>query len=78
MKVRAIFRWICGNIRFHTEAFWEEKPTAVEPKDVIKNRMTVAKGYANLFATLCKKANLQVLHFFFFISFMLTLLTRQR
>jgi transglutaminase-like putative cysteine protease len=60
MKVRAIFKWICNNIRFDTEAFWEDKPTYTDPKDVIKHRVTVAKGYANLFAALAKKASLQV------------------
>jgi len=60
MKVRAIFKWICSNIRFDTEAFWEDKPTYTEPKDIIKHKVTVAKGYANLFSALAKKANLQV------------------
>lgn len=60
MKVRSIFKWICNNIRFDTEAFWQDKPARVEPKDVLKCRVTVAKGYSNLFATLCKKIGLQV------------------
>lgn len=65
MKVRAIFKWMCNNIRFDTEAFWEDKPTYLEPKDVIKHRVTVAKGYAALFAALAKKATLQVIGFSF-------------
>ncbi len=58
--MRAIFKWICSNVRFDTEAFWQEKQSYTKPQDVIKYRTATAKGYANLFTALCEKSGLQV------------------
>lgn len=60
MRVRAIFKWICTNIRFDTEAFWAEKSSYTKPKDVLKHKLATAKGYAELFTSLCEEAGIEV------------------
>ena len=58
-KVRAIFRWLADRVAYDSEAFLANKPPKnVSAKDVLKGRLTVCDGYANLFVALAKEAGL--------------------
>lgn len=60
MKTRALFKWICNNIKYDVAAFTSGKRTDVSAPTVLKSRKSVCEGYANLFYALAKECNLEV------------------
>lgn len=67
-KVRAIYIWIANNIHYDDTAFfngtevynkinWEHYKKQ-EAANVLKNRVAVCEGYANLFKEMCKEADI--------------------
>ncbi len=59
-KVRAIFRWVADRIVYDVEGFLKKKPGDNRAEAVLKSRLAVCEGYANLFESLCLKANIEV------------------
>jgi hypothetical protein len=58
-KARAIFRWIADRIAYDFDALRTNTPPKdVSAQGVLKGRLTVCDGYANLFVALCKEAGL--------------------
>ena len=68
-KVRAIYIWIANNIAYDDTAFFQGQRGYLhenaqhfqkqQPEQVLKNRIAVCEGYANLFKALCEKADIQ-------------------
>jgi hypothetical protein len=59
-KARVIFRWIADRIAYNAEGFFAGKPGDNSPEAVLKNRVAVCQGYADLFGELAKRAGLEV------------------
>ncbi len=56
--VRAIFFWVANNISYDIEKF-QNKTTGIQPvEDVLKTRLAVCRGYADLFSELCNQCNI--------------------
>ncbi|XP_071085904.1 uncharacterized protein [Haliotis cracherodii] len=54
-KVRAFYKWMALNICYDTESFLTKKHVyPSDPKSVLKYRISVCDGYAQLFEALCK------------------------
>lgn len=61
-KVRAIYRWITDRIAYNAPAFLARRdPGDCSAAAVLKSRLTVCEGYANLFVALCKEANVEAI-----------------
>ncbi|MCH8568941.1 MAG: hypothetical protein LAT67_11780 [Balneolales bacterium] len=58
-KARAIFTWVAGNIAYDTDAFFRGASSNTDINDVLRNRVAVCEGYANLFSYLAGIAGLQ-------------------
>jgi Transglutaminase-like superfamily len=58
-KARAIYRWITGRIAYDAKNFLAGTPSDTRPEAVLKNRVAVCEGYANLFVALSGRMNLK-------------------
>lgn len=58
-KARALYSWIALNIRYDTEAFFADRPSAGTAEEVLKTRLSVCNGYARLYEALAKEAGLE-------------------
>jgi transglutaminase/protease-like cytokinesis protein 3 len=59
-KVRAIYRWVTDRIAYDAKSLQTGLLPDTSPPGVLKNRLTVCEGYANLFGILCVLAKLEV------------------
>ena len=58
-KARAIFRWLADRVTYDADAYLSNTPPKyVTAPAVLKGRLTVCDGYANLFVALAKEAGL--------------------
>ena len=57
-KVRAIYKWVTTYINYDWETFKEKNITDQSAIKVLKTRMAVCEGYANLFKALCEEAKI--------------------
>jgi hypothetical protein len=58
-KARSIFRWLADRVAYDFEALrTNQLPKDVSAAGVLKNRLTVCDGYANLFVALAREAGL--------------------
>uniref|UniRef100_A0A8C5WJ60 Transglutaminase-like domain-containing protein n=1 Tax=Leptobrachium leishanense TaxID=445787 RepID=A0A8C5WJ60_9ANUR len=53
-KIRAIWIWICHNIRYDVEGFLGLSPKIYHAKEVVKTGKAVCSGYAGLFKEMCR------------------------
>mmetsp|Transcript_6970 Transcript_6970/g.11010 ORF Transcript_6970/g.11010 Transcript_6970/m.11010 type:complete len:737 (+) Transcript_6970:54-2264(+) len=59
----AIFAWVCNNISYDVEGFQGRAPRkSCDAESVLKARVCVCEGYARLFESLCKEADLDVIY----------------
>jgi transglutaminase/protease-like cytokinesis protein 3 len=59
-RARAIYRWITGNIEYDADSFFSGNYPDTSPEAVLRSRMSVCDGFANLFLILAEKAGLDV------------------
>ncbi|XP_063404619.1 kyphoscoliosis peptidase-like [Mytilus trossulus] len=54
--VRALYVWVCENIRYDTDAYFGGTLSSLATKggDVLKSKTSVCSGYANVFESLCQ------------------------
>lgn len=57
-KVRAIYKWVTTHIAYDWETFKNKEVTDQSAEKILKNRMAVCEGYANLFKALCEAAKI--------------------
>ena len=57
-KCRAIFRWICDNIKYDYKTLNDYKRDRTDPTIVHKTKKAVCAGYASLFQAMCEEAKI--------------------
>ncbi len=58
-KARAIYRWVTDRIAYDARAFFSGRIGDCGAESVLRSRLTVCEGYANLFQALCQEAGLE-------------------
>jgi transglutaminase-like putative cysteine protease len=58
-KTRAIYRWITDRVAYDTKSYFNNSSGDISPDKVLKSKIAVCEGYANLFSELAKEAGLQ-------------------
>lgn len=57
-KAFAVYRWITTNIFFDVEGYFETTARkGTDAESVLRERVTISEGYANLFQELCRASN---------------------
>ncbi len=56
---RAIYRWVTDRIAYDAPALAARRIGDYRPESVLRSRLTVCEGYANLFQALCREAGLE-------------------
>ena len=57
-RIRAIFVWVANNINYDVVKFQNKTPGTQPVTDVLKTRLAVCRGYADLFSELCNQCNI--------------------
>ncbi len=57
-RIRAIFVWVANNISYDIVRFQNKTPGIQPVADVLKTRLAVCRGYADLFSELCNQCNI--------------------
>ncbi|CAC5362963.1 unnamed protein product [Mytilus coruscus] len=57
-KIRAFYIWITNNVHYDTESHFSGRSRPVDALTVMKCKVSVCEGYANLFAELCNCSNI--------------------
>ncbi|TGL58689.1 hypothetical protein EHQ58_10250 [Leptospira ognonensis] len=58
-KVRVIFRWTADRIAYDWKSYLSGKSKASDANSVLKTRLSVCEGYANLFTAMADKAGIE-------------------
>jgi transglutaminase/protease-like cytokinesis protein 3 len=58
-KARIIYSWIAYNIKYDVPSYLSGNFSNIEPADVLKYRLAVCSGYANLYQELAKEMGLE-------------------
>lgn len=56
---RAVFVWLTDNIRYDTEAYFNNRRTYYDAPNIFRTRQTVCEGYANMFNAIGKAAGVK-------------------
>ncbi len=59
LKVKVIHDWICDNIAFDTQMYFSGKNKQQDFVNVMKKKLALGEGYANLFKEMCSAAGLE-------------------
>lgn len=57
-RCRALYRWITRNLTYDTEAYLRRESPPADPPAVLRRKMAVCEGYANLFYALADAAGI--------------------
>ncbi len=58
-KIRAFYIWITDNISYDTKRYFNGRIPDQSAEEILKNRLSVCDGYANLFKKICDVAKIE-------------------
>jgi transglutaminase-like putative cysteine protease len=59
LKAKTLHDWICDNIAYDSKMYFSGRVTAPDYISVLKKKLAVCSGYANLFNQMCKLAGIE-------------------
>jgi len=59
LRVKTLHDWICDNIAYDTSIYFSGRVTEQDYVSVLKKKLAVCSGYANLFNQMCKLAGIE-------------------
>jgi len=59
LKAKTLHDWICDNIAYDANMYFSGRVTAQDYISVLKKKLAVCSGYANLFIQMCKLAGME-------------------
>ena len=60
-KVKALHDWICDNIAYDTELYFNGGPARQDYESVLKKRKALCSGYTNLMTVMCRMAGIEAI-----------------